>query len=395
MWRRMRKAERDGPIPPASQEVGSLGLASVGARLTAAVVVAASGLGAASCLSVSEQGSCGGLTTPTAPAFGAPLQGTADAIALGVYATRSAVEVSAAEAQAQATVQAVIHQATAQAAQVELEQQRLLATRQAAQLTAQAQATADAFSLQMTTEALHVEATATERAYQATATADVLDRRATATAVGAAAQATATRAAWEGRTTATAESVHATQVAHQATATRAAESREEVLAVGRDFGVPLILLVLLVGLIWLVVFAVRQIARRPVVIQRGPLGDAPLLAHPIAGGGWNVIDPDRQPGHVTRLLADGSVQAPQLRSAGQEERTTARDQQLDAATRPRLGAGQTRAAASTMPMAPPPQPPAPGLRQVAVIRRLDQAGTAGFLPPPLVAALQADWEEGD
>jgi hypothetical protein len=86
--------------------------------------------------------------------------------------------------------------------------------------------------------------------------------------------------------------------------------------------------------------------------------------------------------------------APQFRSAGQEERTTARDQLVDATTRPRLGTGKRENEWSlAMPVTPPPRPPAPGLRSVRVLRRLDQAGTAGFLPGPLLASLQADWEE--
>jgi len=86
---------------------------------------------------------------------------------------------------------------------------------------------------------------------------------------------------------------------------------------------------------------------------------------------------------------------PLLRSAGQEERTTARDQLTDLTTRPRLGSGHKGSTGGTpsVPLAPPPRPPAPGLRQVAILRRLDQAAAAGMLPPGVVATLQADWEE--
>jgi hypothetical protein len=110
-------------------------------------------------------------------------------------------------------------------------------------------------------------------------------------------------------------------------------------------------------------------------------------------GGWNLVDLDRQPGHVTRLLPSGESVVPQFRSAGQEERTTARDQLVDATTRPQLGARRGSTRPPALPVAPPPQPPAPGLRRVAVLRRLDQAAVAGMLPPGVVAALQADWEE--
>lgn len=343
--------------------------------------------------------------TPCPPALSAPLDATAQAIALNQYATRSAVEVEAAAAQMNATVQAVIAQATADAARAVLEQQRQAATAEAARATQQAQATTDAFNLSQTATAQSVAATATERAYQAQATATEIARQATATAQYRADAATATAQVWAFQETATAQSIRATQAAYQATqqayqvtATRQAQRREEVLAYGRDYGIPAVLLIglagLVGGLVWLLAYAVRQHARRPVVIRRNLLGDADPLAVPMPGGGWNVLDLDRQPGHVTRLLPDGTVESPQFRSAGQEERTTARDQMVDGATRPRLGpgAGASRAI-SEMPLAPPPTPPAPGLRRIAVLRRLDQAALAGVLPPTLVASLEQDWEE--
>jgi hypothetical protein len=340
--------------------------------------------------------------TPCPMPFASPLDATAQAIALNQYATRSAVEVEAASAQMNATVQAVIAQATADAAQVALDQQREMATEQAARATQQAQATADAFNMSQTATARAIEATATERAYQAAATRQALDLVTTATAQALALAATATCQAWESSQTATAQSVQATQQSYQATqqaayatATQQALQREEVLAYGRDYGIPGILLILLGCIVALVVYGLRQHAKRPIVIQRDIRGDAPLVVMPRPGGGSNLLDADRQPGPVLSVLGDGRVEAPQLRSAGQEERTTARDQVVDGMTRPRLETGASaprNSSASPMPLAPPPTPPAPGLRQVMVVRRLDQAETAGALPPGMVAALEADWE---
>jgi len=340
----------------------------------------------------------------TMPAFDSPLDATADAIALAQFATASAAEVQAAQAAAEATARAAVYQATADAAQAVLEQQRLLLTQQAAAATAQAQATVDALAVQATAQALVIQATATERAFRMTATADALNRAATATAQAradaatATAQAradllTATHVAWAGQRTATAEAREATRTAYQATATRAAEQREIVLGYGRDYGIPAVLFLAVLALAWLIGYAIRQQARRPVVIPRNILGDAEPMAVPQKGGGFTFVDLDRQPGSVLQVLPDGTVRAPQLRSAGQEERTTARDQLVDAMTRPRLGAGHKGSNPPSLPMPSPPRAPAPGLRSVRVLRRLDQAARAGALPPTLVEALEAKWEE--
>jgi len=142
----------------------------------------------------------------------------------------------------------------------------------------------------------------------------------------------------------------------------------------------------------LIVYGIRQQARRPVVYPRSVLGDAEPMALQDGKGGWTFVDLDRQPGPALQLSSGGEVKAPLLRNASQEERTTARDQAVDAATRPKLGGGRE----ARVPELPaPPQAPAPGLRSVRVLRRLDQAQRAGFLPPPLVESIQTDWEESE
>jgi len=258
------------------------------------------------------------------------LEGTAQAIALERYATQSAVEVNAIQThQANATALAANYQATSNAAQATLEQQRLAAAQQAAAAAAQAQAAADA-----------IAATAIERAYQATVTQQALDWEATATALykaEMAIEATATRMAWEARTTATAESVQATQAVYQAMATRQAQQQERILAYGRNCGIPAVLLALLGCIVAVVVYALRQYARRPIIYQ------------------------------PNNLLGD-------------------------ATPRPKLGTGQEDGGETPARLVPlPPTPPAPGLRSVRILRRLDQARRAGFLSGPLLASLETAW----
>jgi hypothetical protein len=43
-------------------------------------------------------------------------------------------------------------------------------------------------------------------------------------------------------------------------------------------------------------------------------------------------------------------------------------------------------------VAEPPEAPAPGLRSVRVLRRLEHADQAGYLSRPLLESIEADWE---
>jgi len=351
---------------------------------------------------------------------GDPLKPTAQAVALERYATAAAAE-SVAE-QAEATRQAAdaqaqqqyrymtaVAQATAEAHQREMEQRWQWATQQAANATQVAEATAMAISVEMTAQALAIEATAQQRAFEATATADTLNRQATATtearnaAATATAQhqadvATATQQAWKAKTTATAEVHTATAMAAHATMTRQAERREETLGYARDYGIPIVLLILGGGMIALLVYAARQHQKRPIVYPRNVLGDAEPMAVPQEGGGYTFVDLDRQPGPAIRVLPNGIVQAPLLRSAQQEERTTARDQWIDGQARPRIGAGHQgggRRPDPPLPLAPPPEPGVPGLQRTFRVRRVDLLGPgkANLLPDGMIRAIEAAWEE--
>lgn len=342
------------------------------------------------------------------------------------HGTMAALEVAEKMAHLDATAQAGVVQATLEAQRAQAEVQRIAATSRAeqataaawdrsvqataaahnqeVQLTANAQATHQAVAVAATTQAMAIEATqsahalaATQQAEQwnreATATAQAFANLTTATAQARADMATAQAEAAAYRQTATAEVVHATEYSHQATATRAAAIREERLGAARDYGLPILLLGLIGCIIGVIVWGIRQWSKRPIVYERSLLGDAQPMAVPQTGGGFAFVDMDRQPGPVIKVLPTGQVDAPRLRSPGQEERTTARDQAVDVSTRPRLGDGHGSQPA--LPMPEPPQAKPEGLAGVRVLRRLDQAATAGLLPPGQVEAIEAVWQESE
>jgi hypothetical protein len=332
---------------------------------------------------------------------------------LDQFGTMAALDVQERQSYLDATAQAAVVQATMEARRAAAEVQRIAATRQAeaatsaawdqalqattlahnleVQLTAEAQRTAQAVAVAATTQAMAIEATRAAYELQATQQAEQFNREATGTAIARSDMATAEAHYATRQAEATAAIDRATQQSHQATATRAAAIREERLGGFRDYGLPVFLLLLIGGLVVLAVWGVRQWSKRPVVYERSLLGDAPLLVSSVQGGGYTVLDADRQPGAVITVLPNGAAQAPQLRSPAQEERTTARDQMLDAASRPRLGAGHSGPVPQLA--ADPPQAPVPGLTGVRILRRLDQAETAGLLPPGQVEAIETVWKE--
>lgn len=331
-------------------------------------------------------------STATVTPFVSP-NPTVQAISQDSFATRSALEVDLAQSAAQATQQAISLQATLQAQERQLAILRAEETRRAQATISALELTRQAAELQLTREAWHVQLTVTERAFQLTATEQARRDLLTQTAQAWSGQLTADAYYLARQETATAQHIQATRTAEYATATRQAERREEVLAYGRDFGLPLILLGLLICAILLLIYGIQWWMRRPVPFDRDFRGDARPFFIPTRDGKYVLVDLDRQPGPAMIVHPDGTVEAPQLRPAGQEERTTARDQVVDLTTRPRLG-GPGRGNPPALPLAPPPSP-MQGIRRVAVLRRLDQAATAGLLPPNLVAALEEDWRSDD
>lgn len=330
-------------------------------------------------------------TTATVTPFVIP--NTVQAISQDSFATRSALEVDLAQSVAQATRQAMSLQATLQAQERQLAIMRAEETRRAQETISALALTRQAMEIQLTREAWHIQLTATERAFQLTATEQARRDMLTQTAQAWSYQLTADAYYLARQQTATAERIQATRTAEHATATRQAERREEVLAYGRDFGLPLILLGLLAVAIFLLIHGIQWWMHRPTPFDRDFRGDARPFFVPTRDGKYVLVDLDRQPGPVMIVHPDGTVEAPQLRSAAQEERTTARDQVVDLATRPRLGRPGTRQQPA-LPLAPPPSP-MQGIRRVAILRRLDQAAAAGMLSPTLVAALEEDWRADD
>jgi len=341
------------------------------------------------------------------------VQPTVESIDVARIGTLAALDVQEKQAHLDATAQAAAAAATVEAIRAGAEVQRVAATRYAAESTAQAwdrhsqateaaraataqaaanaNATAEARSATATAEARRIEETRQAVAIEGTRARQTWEQDATATAWAVGYQATADAQFATRQAQATADVVNATRQAHVATATRAAEQREQTLGAARDYGLPILLLGLIGCIVGLIVWGVRQWSQRPIVYERSLLGDAQPMAVPQIGGGFAFVDLDRQPGPVLKVLPTGQVDAPRLRSPAQEERTTARDQALDGMSRPRLGGGHGSQPA--LPMSEPPQAKPEGLAGVRVLRRLDQAATAGLLPPGQIEAIEAVWQD--
>jgi len=361
--------------------------------------------------------------TPSAREWSASTQATIEGVDVARIGTLSALDVQEKQIHLDATAQAAIVAVTVEAFRARAEVDRLAATRQsaaatsaawdravqetavandvrlratehAASATAQAaaviQATAQARSVAETTEARAIETTRQAVAIEGTRARQTWEQDATATAWAHDYEATAQAEYDARRASATAEVVQATRDSHQATATRAAEKREETLGAARDYGLPAFGLVLIVAAIVGGVLLVKQWLNRPQIVERSILGDAKPMMFKQRDGSYTLVDLDRQPSAALRLLPSGDVSAPQLRNAGQEERTTARDQALDGVSRPRLGGGHS---AQPLPMAEPPQAQPEGLQAVRILRNLSQASTAGLLPPGQMEAIEAVWAE--
>jgi len=339
-------------------------------------------------------------------------QATVEGVNVAAIGTMAALDVQEKQAHLDATAQAAIIQATMEAVRAQAEVQRIAATRSAAeatsvawdryvqatqaahnqevQLTAIAHATQEARAVAATSEAAMIEATRQAVALEATRQRQTWEQDATATAWARDYEATAQAEYDARRASATAEIVQATRDSHQATATRSAEKREENLGAVRDYGLPAFGLVLVLAAIVGGVWLARQWVSRPQIVERSILGDAQPMMFKQRDGSYTLVDLDRQPSAALRLLPSGDVSAPQLRNAGQEERTTARDQALDGVSRPRLGGGHS---AQPLPMAEPPQAQPEGLQGVRILRTLGQASTVGLLPPGQVEAIEATWAE--
>jgi len=362
---------------------------------------------------------------PSAPGWSDGAQATLEGVDVARIGTLAALDVQEKQIHLDATAQAAIVAVTVEAFRARAEVDRTAATRQSAaatsaawdravqattaandrhlqateqaagataQAAAIANATADARAVAETAEARSVEATRQAVAIEATRQRQTWEQDATATAWARDDLATTEARYATRQAQATADVVNATRDSHQATATRAAERREETLGAARDYGLPAFGLVLILAAIAGGVWLVKQWVSRPQIVERSLLGDAQPMMFKQRDGGFTLIDLDRQPSAALRLLPSGDVSAPQLRNAGQEERTTARDQALDGMSRPRLGGGHS---AQPVAMAEPPSAAMEGLTSVRVLRNLSQASTVGLLPPGQVGAIEATWAESE
>jgi len=323
------------------------------------------------------------------------VQATAMARYLAAEAARvEAEQAAAAASQAQARAEAASAAQAHQIMMLTVEAQQTVEARNI-QGTAQAwsaTATADVIKFEAAATARAVEATATERAWQATATQEVANQQATATQQALELEGTRRAAAATQRIEATRESQQATASVAHATMTRQAEKREAVLGYGRDYGIPLGLLAIAVGIGFLTVWGARELHRRPVVCEPSVFGDGQQMWVPTDDGGFTIIDLDLLPGLAMRVRRDGTVEAPLLRNKGREERDKARDQAVSGMTRPRLGAGH---GAQPIELAPPARNRTmlPGLDEVVGIKELSVAAAGGMLPPGLADAIRAQWQE--
>ncbi len=365
--------------------------------LSAAVILAAAMLLVAGCEEYADY-------TPSASdltAIAEQYQGDDKEMIQGTAVARYLTAEAAQLAQEQAQVEIAQLEATRQAAAAQ-EQRQYLAMTTEAQATANALAagatsqavnalgTQQAYTFQSTATGQAIQMTAQVEAIHATATIEARNWAATVTAQHKADLATATRRAKDDRATATQESLDATAGAVHATMTRQAEKREVVLGYTRDYGLPLLLLAIAVGIGALLVWGVSELRKRPVVMEQSLLGDSQQVRIPTEDGrGYTFVDLDLMPAPVVTVRRDGSVDAPILRDEVREEADKERDQHLNALSRPRFGAGH-RGQSTTLPAT---QPRIPGLRSLRIVRTLDQLGRAGAMPTPLIESLQADWEE--
>jgi hypothetical protein len=295
-----------------------------------------------------------------------------------VQAAQSQATVNAAASDADAAQEWVNAQGTATAQSISTHATLVFLN---SQTTAQAAAfeatrTAEAQFGTATTQAGFDHATATARAEATRATATTMAHRATATA-GAqfatattqAQQATATTEAYQAGLTATVDAHRwgqtTTAEAITATAEARVARREQVTEPLRTWG-PWVFAVSFIagmGFLGYRAFVVWELRKR--TMERDQRGDAPLLALQRPGGGVVIYDPDRSWGPAT--IIDAEVTQPSLAPPEYQERTTARDQAVDLATRGLEGKRTPRRRRLPQAVMRPAPPPTVG-PQIRVVR---------------------------
>lgn len=269
--------------------------------------------------------------------FSPELELTVQYAEMGVHLTALAADGAAAGARA-----------ARETAEAEEDKANVEVTRAWDQATAQAKATNDEIARKVEATRQAQEAQATQQAIEAEGTRQALASEATAQAMSQ--NATATQIAANTTSTAVAAEYTRQAIAGYATATAVAVVQEielgilerERLDLARDRAwqslktvVPwLLLALLLVAVGWVGYNYVVAWRRRQRIIKRDARGDAPLYLAPGQKGsdGVRIIDVDRSPGPVTVVEGDVIV-VPEVASPGVQERTTARDQEVDRQTR--------------------------------------------------------------
>ncbi len=243
--------------------------------------------------------------------------------------------------------------------------------------------TATAVSWITTVEAAYAQATATAQAHRVAATSTALAAQATATveAVYFQQAATATAAAWAIQTTSTVEAARSIATIQAAEAARAelATRREEVIYPVKAYGPWVILAVVLIWALWAGYRLMRAWELRLRAVPRDARGDAPVLLLDQRGGNFVILDPDRAFGPAT--VVGETVTQPALAAPELQERTTARDQAIDLASR---GVPQARSQAAGQ----------PSVRQAAQLMGPPRAlvGPVRVIPPARIRGWLRDVE---
>jgi hypothetical protein len=326
------------------------------------------------------------------------------------FLTQAASNYAAATAVAQATQECLQLTAEARSATTQAEDARVRQTAEAreeyffeqTQTAVAGQTTATAEAQVAATAAAIAQATSTARA-EATSTAAAF-ARATETVQ---AQATGTAVAYAEATAVAApiRTAEARQAAREQAAMETELERLEweqctapVLYILEMLFWVVLVLIGLATLVWAIPRLYHLLALR-LASRGGENGDKVVYFVPLVGGikeAWTGLprllayDPDRDagPGQVIEAEVVESGPLP-----GGDPAVTMRDQAIDLVHRPVVAGGRRPSQRTMRQIAEPERRPIPGLRNVYTLRRLDQAGRAGLLPPALVAALEADWEE--
>jgi hypothetical protein len=312
-------------------------MGTISKALILTLVVA--GLLLAGCTTPAIQQTAPTLTaTPTKtprPEFAPGLEGTVESSEASAYMTAEAAQLQLYLDGLEADRLAIGARSDAATAEAKVRAADAEATRAWELVTAEAERTRHALEVETTRVAL--DAISTREALASQATAQAMSQDATATAVSANTTATAVSAQY----TAQAEGARATATAVAVIQEiEAATLERERLDLARDQAwqgiktvVPWLLLALFVAALgWVGYNYVIVWRKRQSIMKRDQRGDAPLYLQDGENGGVRIIDVDRSAGPVTVVEGD-VIEVPEVSKPAVQERTVARDQEVDRVTR--------------------------------------------------------------